>query len=59
MKKNSSVYESSKKTIQEFLNSLPKQTGKYAAIFAAVGALVTGALACILTPPVVNNKNVQ
>ena len=50
MKKNSEVYKKSKKCIQELINALPKLRGKYAAIYAGIGAAVMGALAYITSP---------
>lgn len=47
--KNSPIREKSKKAIQEFIDSLPKQKGKYAAVIGAVGAIAAGAIGYIIS----------
>lgn len=56
MVKNSEKLKDAKKTLKEYLSLLPKQRGKYAAIFGTVCTLVAGALTYILIPSNNNKK---
>lgn len=50
LKKENSVYKNSKKVITEYIDALPKQKGKYAAIFGSVGAILSALFVSALTP---------
>lgn len=56
MAENSKKLKDAKNAVRDYLSSLPKQKGKYAAIIGTVCALAAGALAYILAPTNNNKK---